>query len=748
MMRVESSSSVSLAVDTTTTTSAPEQEADQQIPWELDSTNPALLPPVTDFESLPSQVVPTGAGAGQSVCSGHSGLSSLTCPPELFHNKSVYPGLDTIGDDDDEADAADKLQDPALVLEAWDDIHHLKEEEKLEEEEEKKCWKLPEVPEEEKKPPARPPCPKQLEEMEQSIISIASNKDDKKNYSKIGIPSHVARRHQPSLAGYSSSISALTSHAEGGESSMDPVAAKLEQIEQEISAAASLARAEKAAARVPNNHSNDGAHSRNAHWWKAQQGNGQGGTINQNRNPQSIGYTQPGAFAVPSSEPFTEEARSQDQNSQHNSTSPFDSHHNDQISTTSSSAIRLVHPANNQRQQNDGNTSMRSSGTCQNNHHVDTANLVTATPVDEDEDPSHQPLPTAEHVADGSDLEGQQQQQRRRQCRDPMRTGNNTTKKNWPMMALSLGVLIVVAVVIVGVSVFISKNPKSSSITNEGVQTNSTSTTSTIAPSTQQTWEEKVLALLPASTLRALSLHLSGTSTDTSSSSSSASPQTKALEWMLLDPNLEDYPDWRIQQRFALATLYYATEGEESWVNTTNWLSYTEHECQWYVFTYKAMMKFLVDTTTPGPGDVLLQRANHSNPCDGNEQGKFEFLWLLGNNLQGTTPPELFLLTSLRNIFFATNPGLSVVLRHHDDNVYDSLALHHLSNLEFLGVFKNKDILSPVVPTEIGLLSNSLLYLNLRDFQSSATLPTELGQLTMLKRMVLAFGVRTALVWL
>ena len=39
------------------------------------------------------------------------------------------------------------------------------------------------------------------------------------------------------------------------------------------------------------------------------------------------------------------------------------------------------------------------------------------------------------------------------------------------------------------------------------------------------------------------------------------------------DTNLANYSDYRIQQRFALATLYYATQGD-LWVEEDGWLSY------------------------------------------------------------------------------------------------------------------------------------------------------------------------------
>ena len=53
----------------------------------------------------------------------------------------------------------------------------------------------------------------------------------------------------------------------------------------------------------------------------------------------------------------------------------------------------------------------------------------------------------------------------------------------------------------------------------------------------------------------------------------STSSQAMALEFVVKDPLLESYPEWRIQQRFALATFYYATHGDH-WYNNTGWLEY------------------------------------------------------------------------------------------------------------------------------------------------------------------------------
>jgi hypothetical protein len=75
----------------------------------------------------------------------------------------------------------------------------------------------------------------------------------------------------------------------------------------------------------------------------------------------------------------------------------------------------------------------------------------------------------------------------------------------------------------------------------------------------------------------------------------SDSPQSLALEWVLADPNLVHYDDQRILQRFALATFFYSTSGDQ-WNNQTYWLSYDRSECEWYSnneFALTEMMQIL-----------------------------------------------------------------------------------------------------------------------------------------------------------
>jgi hypothetical protein len=87
-----------------------------------------------------------------------------------------------------------------------------------------------------------------------------------------------------------------------------------------------------------------------------------------------------------------------------------------------------------------------------------------------------------------------------------------------------------------------------------------------------------------------------------------------ALAWQEDDPDFETYSEARNAQRLALATLYFATDGDGSWIDNTDWLAYNVSECNWY--------------SNLDPGDV----------CD---DGLYVKLDLGGNNLTGTLPATL-----------------------------------------------------------------------------------------------------------
>jgi hypothetical protein len=106
------------------------------------------------------------------------------------------------------------------------------------------------------------------------------------------------------------------------------------------------------------------------------------------------------------------------------------------------------------------------------------------------------------------------------------------------------------------------------------------------------------------------------------------SPQSKALAWLKNNTVLETYSLQRRLQRFSLATLFYATGGERRWEKKDGWLS-DEDECSWY---------------TGQKTDISI--------CS---EGIYEYLSLGKNQLRGTFPDEIALLSSLQVVDLPQN---------------------------------------------------------------------------------------------
>ena len=190
------------------------------------------------------------------------------------------------------------------------------------------------------------------------------------------------------------------------------------------------------------------------------------------------------------------------------------------------------------------------------------------------------------------------------------------------------------------------------------------------------------------------------------------SPQALAYEWMLNDPYRSSYTDQRLYQRFALVTLFYATNGT-GWSNNKNWLSYRVRECDWEIMPLDKMR----NSMTP-------LNEIHPTACDTESNSTVvQHLGLNNNNLYGSLPPELSLLSSslqvltLReNHFFGTIPsefGRLSELRHV--NMYQPLPRSELSG---------------TLPSEIGLWSHlSIIWLG-EHVLLNGTLPSEIGMWT------------------
>jgi len=179
--------------------------------------------------------------------------------------------------------------------------------------------------------------------------------------------------------------------------------------------------------------------------------------------------------------------------------------------------------------------------------------------------------------------------------------------------------------------------------------------------------------------------------------SDSSSPQSQSLDWILSDPFSSDgLSEDRLVQRFAMATLYYSTNGNNwdhgGWVESKN-------ECDW------------------------------DNDNDGVRRCSQEFMLvgldLLFDSLFGRIPIEVGLLTHLKFLSFSLNKLTG--------SMPTELGL--LTQLEELHLSGNQ--LTGSLPTELGLMTQ-LKQLRLHVNQLKGSLPSELGVLTQLTQLGLA----------
>lgn len=225
-----------------------------------------------------------------------------------------------------------------------------------------------------------------------------------------------------------------------------------------------------------------------------------------------------------------------------------------------------------------------------------------------------------------------------------------------------------------------------------------------LTPTTQ--YQGYVVSLLPNYTLPSLE--------------DPVSPQSLALEWLVSGHQyhqLANLTDDRILQRFALASLYYSTNGK-GWRWARYWLSNHNAdvgECDWFSY-YE-----IIDSNDPTP------------ICD--DAGRIERLALNENIMIGTLPKEVALLTQLKEISLIAD-GFYITEYNKKDKVLSGSIpvewMMSLTNLRTLDLTRNA--ISGPIPSEIGLMSN-LRTLKLLENDIQSTLPTEIFQLTSLKEV-------------
>ena len=242
--------------------------------------------------------------------------------------------------------------------------------------------------------------------------------------------------------------------------------------------------------------------------------------------------------------------------------------------------------------------------------------------------------------------------------------------------------LVAVAVVVVGVVI---------GVTVAVVKPKPISPAPTMSPTVNAVDSTPLVALLPE--LRARWSNATKTAIETE-----GSPQQQAFQWLVSSRHppssaggVPDIPPLtRLQHRFALATLYFATGGASAWVINTGWLDSNVHECDWHGWNCTVHVLELSGNGMRGtlPREFCLLPMNQLN--------------LMSNQLTGSLPTELGQSSSLETLILGRNQFRSTI------------------------------------PTEWSQLSSSLKILALGGNDISGTIPTVLGQLTELRLLYLS----------
>jgi Leucine-rich repeat (LRR) protein len=315
-------------------------------------------------------------------------------------------------------------------------------------------------------------------------------------------------------------------------------------------------------------------------------------------------------------------------------------------------------------------------------------NLVVANPVQDIDVENPRDLPQAESLDADVDSEARKAAARIKEL------------KTYALLA----VISVIGLVVIFVAVFITRTQESDVEVNpdESGPTSSPSQATSQAPTSV---EQYYLSLFPEETASVIT-------------EVTESPQSNAFQWLMKDVSFAVRSDDKIKQRFALATLYYATKGDTSWVAKNNWLSHSAEVCEWEI-----MADFGEKGTLSAHFEGFLSEMfppTEPTPTTCGENGLIQHLWLDQNSLQGTVPAELYMLTSLKTLSLGSNRLVGSISSH----------IGQLSLLE--GWSSNAQESTGTVPTEVGLLTNLKAFILLRnDFQGP--LPTEIWQLTNLE---------------
>jgi Leucine-rich repeat (LRR) protein len=279
-----------------------------------------------------------------------------------------------------------------------------------------------------------------------------------------------------------------------------------------------------------------------------------------------------------------------------------------------------------------------------------------------------------------------------------------------------------------------------------GPLSDSPSLSPSMAPTTQlMAFKEYLASILPDTAQRTMHKDRS-------------SPQAMAFQWILQDPNSLQYSPQTLIQRFALATFYFATnDPNDPWWNTTGWMTYDTHECDWWQgphYLDDQLFQSYVDQYYADDDFIYRQHADkYRNDTMCNDDQMLVHFWIFHNNLKGSIPPEIALLTTLISIDLTENlltggiptqiftlpllQTLWIFVNEITGSIPTEIGL--ASSLIHYAQFNN--LMTGTVPTQIGILSN----LELEAFQvefsgMTGDIPSEIGQLKQLRLLYMAYN--------
>ena len=228
------------------------------------------------------------------------------------------------------------------------------------------------------------------------------------------------------------------------------------------------------------------------------------------------------------------------------------------------------------------------------------------------------------------------------------------------------------------------------------------------------------------------------------------SPQSEAARWLAKNAELASYSDQRKLQRYALATFYFSTNGDE-WASRQEWISLNLDECtDWWV---KESEENKIECDANDAITLLVVEENQLAGTLPDEiallSNSLAELKLEKNEIGGTLPSTLGLMSRLRDLELDENKftglipselGLMTTLedfRVDENDLTGSIPpeIASMVSLDNLGLKSNKFVgtISPTMISSLTLLDTLLLSGN----EFTGSIPTEIGLLTLLEELKL-----------